>query len=268
MPELPEVETTRRVLARTLTGVRIARLWVRNYQLRWPVPRTLPRRVQDATVRTVRRRAKYLIVDFETGGLLVHLGMSGSLTLSDRAPDRHDHIIIETSCGVRWVYSDPRRFGSFDWIGSDGRHPRLDSLGPEPWDPAFSSDYLYTLTRGRQRSLRNLLLDSRVVAGVGNIYASEIAFVAGIHPLRAVGRISQERYGRLVEATREVLTRAIEAGGTTLRDFRFGDSESGEYQRALCVYDREGQACWRCQRVIRRRVETQRSLYYCPGCQR
>ncbi|MCA8959223.1 MAG: bifunctional DNA-formamidopyrimidine glycosylase/DNA-(apurinic or apyrimidinic site) lyase [Planctomycetes bacterium] len=275
MPELPEVETTRRGLAATLLGRRIDRVDVRERRLRWPVTPGLPRVLEGGTVRSVDRRAKYLLIsvdhdDGAHGTLIVHLGMSGSLRWEPvGAPLRvHDH--LEFRVGRRVLrYHDPRRFGAVLWTSaSPERHRLLVGLGPEPFDPAFDGRYLYERSRGRRIALRDFLLDGRQVVGVGNIYASEAAHRAGIHPGRAAGTISSRRFDALVDAIREVLDEAIRAGGTTLRDYRGSDGAEGEFQLRLRVYGREGEPCPQCAAPVRRRVSGQRSYFYCPKCQR
>lgn len=271
MPELPEVETTRRGIAPHLEGRRIAAVTVREPRLRWPVDPALPARLQGQTVREVGRRAKYLLLATDAGTVILHLGMSGSLRLvpAGTAPGRHDHLDICLDDGRCLRLNDPRRFGSVHWTGDAPEgHRLLSGLGPEPLNPAFDASHLYTLSRGRTAPVKVFLMDGRVVVGVGNIYASEALFRAGIHPRRAAGRIARDRYGRLAGAVRAVLGEAIEAGGTTLRDFVASDGRPGYFAQALRVYGREGEDCVDCGHKIRKEVIAQRATYYCGRCQR
>ncbi|MGA7964586.1 MAG: bifunctional DNA-formamidopyrimidine glycosylase/DNA-(apurinic or apyrimidinic site) lyase [Gammaproteobacteria bacterium] len=271
MPELPEVETTRRALAGTLEGQRIRRLLVREPRLRQPVPARLPQRLAGARIETLERRAKYLLMRTEAGSALIHLGMSGSLRITDPAiaPEPHDHydLILDDTLCVR--YRDPRRFGLLLWAGAHPeRHPLLRDIGPEPLSEDFTGEYLYIVSRTRSGPVKSLLMDSHIVAGVGNIYASEALYRAGIHPHRPARRVALARYTALVSAVRAVLGEAIKAGGTTLRDFYSGTGTAGYFRIQLEVYDREGESCARCQTPIRRLVISQRASYFCPRCQR
>lgn len=270
MPELPEVETTRRGLEPALVGQTIRKIIIREHRLREPVPTSLVREAQQARILALRRRAKILIIDTSCGAILIHLGMSGHLRIlkDSEPPHKHDHIdfLLENSDMLR--FHDPRRFGFVLWTRTDPlAHSRLIALGPEPLDERFTPQTLYTASRGRRRAVRDFLLDGSVVAGIGNIYANEALFMAGIDPGRAAGRISAARYMRLHAALVEVLTRAIEAGGTTLRDFRKSDGRPGYFQQALLVYGRDGTPCPQCQRPIHRRLLGQRSAFYCSHCQ-
>ena len=272
MPELPEVETPLRGIAPALDGQRIAAIAVRNPSLRWPVPD----RVHAAAGRRVaacRRRAKYLLIGIEGagGGLLIHLGMSGSLRIcsADDPPRKHDHVDIVLEDGVCVRFNDPRRFGVFGWWDEPAEaHPLLSELGPEPLSDGFTGRHLKLLSSGRRGAVKNFIMDGKVVVGVGNIYASEALFMAGVHPARAAGRVSAPRYEALCAAIRDVLERAIRRGGTTLRDFSGSDGTPGYFARELLVYDREGLPCFQCGAPIRRKVIGQRSSYYCPSCQR
>lgn len=271
MPELPEVETTRRALAETLTGQRIRSLVVRERRLRQPIPAGLPRRLAGTRITGLQRRSKYLLLDTESGSALLHLGMSGSLRIADpaTAPGAHDHYDLVLAGGDCLRYRDPRRFGLLLWAGDrPDRHPLLRHIGPEPFDPAFDGSYLHALSRGRRAAVKTLLMDGRVVAGVGNIYANEALYRAGIHPHRPAGRIGAARYDMLAAAVKDVLQEAIEVGGTTLRDFFYGAGESGYFRIQLAVYDQDGQPCRRCGTPIRRTVIGQRASYFCPRCQR
>jgi formamidopyrimidine-DNA glycosylase len=269
MPELPEVETTRQGIEPFLVGQEIVAIEVRDQRLRWPVPR-LVQQACGHRVLAVRRRAKYIIIDVADGALLLHLGMSGSMrALAEQAPPgKHDHFDIVTERAIL-RYCDPRRFGSFTWVDRPAEaHPLLASLGPEPLSAAFSGDYLYAKSRGRKAAVKNFVMDGRIVVGVGNIYASESLYMAGIHPSRPAGRISRERYAGLAEAIQDVLGRAIRRGGTTLRDFSGTGGTPGYFAQELLVYDREGGPCLQCGKAVRRRVIGQRSSFFCPACQR
>lgn len=272
MPELPEVETTRRGVAPWLEGARVSRVVLRQPKLRWPVPPALARELPGRVVLAAERRAKYLLFRAEGDRtLMLHLGMSGSLRVlqAPRPPGAHDHLDLALESGCTLRFNDPRRFGSADWVAGDPlQHPLLRSLGPEPLGPDFTPDYLAAACRGRKVAIKQLLMNGRVVVGVGNIYASESLFRAGIHPARAAGRISRARLAALVAAIRDVLEAAIRQGGTTLRDFAWGEGQPGYFRMELAAYDRAGQPCRRCGGLIRAVVQGQRSTYYCPGCQR
>ena len=279
MPELPEVETTLRGIEPALTGRTIKEVIVRNASLRWPVPD----QVGQACGRRVTRcwrRAKYLLIELARdesdtvsagGGLLIHLGMSGSLRICEAgdAPRKHDHVDIVLENGKCIRFNDPRRFGVFSWWEPPAEgHKLLRDLGPEPLSDAFSGIQLWQKSRGRKGAVKNFIMDGKIVVGVGNIYASEALFMAGIHPLRAAGRVSAMRYEALAAAIRDVLSRAIRQGGTTLRDFSNSDGNPGYFAQELLVYDRAGQPCFQCRAPVRRKVIGQRSSYYCPRCQR
>jgi formamidopyrimidine-DNA glycosylase len=279
LPELPEVETTLRGIAPFLTGHSIREIVVRNPALRWPVPGEI-HRADGRRVARCWRRAKYLLVELddfepataqESGGLLIHLGMSGSLRIcdADDPPRRHDHIDIVVDSGKCVRFNDPRRFGVFTWWSPPvNAHKLLRDLGPEPLSGEFSGNYLWQNSRGRKGAVKNFIMDGKIVVGVGNIYASEALFMAGIHPARAAGRISAARYEALAGAILDVLSRAIRRGGTTLRDFQNTDGKPGYFAQELLVYDRAGQPCFQCRTPLLRKVIGQRSSYYCPHCQR
>ena len=270
MPELPEVETTRRGIAPHLTGHRITAITVRNRQLRWPISDHLIATLPGEVIHAVERRGKYLLLRCDHGTLLLHLGMSGSLRLvSDTTPaGRHDPVDLQLDSGQRLRLTDPRRFGSLLWCEGDlADHPRLAHLGPEPLGEAFSGDHLYQQAAGRRVAVKNLIMDGHVVVGVGNIYANEALFCAGIDPRRAANRISRDRYQRLAEAIRQVLQRAIDAGGTTLRDFVGGDGKPGYFRQQLQVYGRGGEPCERCGSALQVERIGQRSSVYCRRCQ-
>jgi len=270
MPELPEVETTRRGLEPLVVGQTIRSLAVREPRLRWPVEPSLDRRLHNRTVQALSRRGKYLLLITDTGSLLVHLGMSGSLRfLKKRSePARHDHFDLEFVSGAMLRFNDPRRFGSLHWCASPEAHWLLENLGPEPLGAEFGGEYLWRVSRGRRVAIKTLLMNGRIVAGLGNIYANEALFRAGIHPSRPAGRVSRKRLEQLVDAVRDVLREAIRAGGTTLQDFVGGDGKPGYFQLALDAYGRAGEPCVRCERPIRVRTIGQRATYYCANCQR
>lgn len=271
MPELPEVETTRRGIAPLLEGRRVNDVVVREPRLRWPVSAALTRDLPGQPILRVSRRAKFLLLETPTGHLILHLGMSGSLRVvsNNVPPERHDHLDVVMDDGRCLRLRDPRRFGAALWTREDPlAHPLLEGLGPEPLGHAFNACWLHTLSRRRRVAIKSFVMNSRVVAGVGNIYASEALFLAGIHPGRSAGRISLARYERLVDGVRRVLEDAITAGGTTLRDFVGSDGNPGYFARELRVYGRAGHPCVRCGVPIRSRVIGQRSTFYCPKCQR
>lgn len=271
MPELPEVETTCRGILPHVLGRTIRQVRVREPRLRWPIPSDLPARLQGRVVESLERRAKYLLFRVEGGHLMVHLGMSGSLRVvpPEAAPGRHDHWDIELQDGLTLRYNDPRRFGCALWLpGDTPSHPLLASLGPEPLTDTFDGDYLFAASRGRKVAVKSFLMDNHVVVGVGNIYAQESLFLAGVRPTRPAGRVTRAEYGRLATHVREVLTRAIAMGGTTLRDFVGGDGKPGYFQQTLNVYDRAGLACPRCGALLKGLRVGQRGTVYCPGCQR
>ena len=270
MPELPEVETTRRGIEPHCVGRAVIRVLVREPRLRWPVPDQLTVLLAGQVIETVERRAKYLLFRTQVGSLLVHLGMSGSLRLvdADAPPSRHDHIDVLLDGGVCLRYHDPRRFGCFLWLAAGEIHPLLAYLGPEPLSSDFDGRVLYRRSRGRKSPIKNFIMDGKVVVGVGNIYASEALFIAGIRPDRAAGRVSIVRYQRLAENIKQVLTSAINQGGTTLRDFVGGDGRPGYFAQQLLVYGRGGQPCKRCNTTLREVRLGQRSSVYCVSCQR
>lgn len=270
MPELPEVETTRRGIEPHLQGRSIAGTVVREARLRWPVPTAALAALEGAVIESIERRAKYLLLGTAAGTLMLHLGMSGSLRVVAAATpaQAHDHFDLLLDDGSCLRLRDPRRFGSIHLLTDDPeRHPLLAPLGPEPLDPAFEGDYLYRLARGRRRAVKEFIMDSRVVVGVGNIYGAEALFAAGIHPRRPAGRIGRARYAALATAIRRILTEAIEQGGTTLRDFTNAEGEPGYFRIALAVYGRAGEPCRRCGRPLRTARIGQRATVYCPRCQ-
>lgn len=270
MPELPEVETTLRGIEPHLAGREVSRIIVRDARLRWPVPAEVCRAEGQRFTR-LHRRGKYLLLKMQQGGLIIHLGMSGSLRILETPvpPAKHDHVDIEMTDGTCLRFNDPRRFGAFLWTDDDMEsHELLNELGPEPLSADFTAGYLYRLSRHRKVAVKNFIMNGRVVVGVGNIYASESLYMAGIHPQRAAGRVSLQRYEGLVLAIRDVLGRAIRQGGTTLRDFVNSEGAPGYFAQNLLVYDRAGGDCFQCGAPIRQKVIGQRSSYYCASCQR
>jgi formamidopyrimidine-DNA glycosylase len=270
MPELPEVETTLRGIEPHLTDHKVERVTVRDARLRWPVPAEVCKAEGQRFIK-LHRRGKYLLLEMQQGGLIIHLGMSGSLRIlkTPTPPEKHDHVDIEMTDGTCLRFNDPRRFGAFLWVDDDMKsHELLHSLGPEPLSADFTADYLYRLSRKRKVPVKNFIMNGHVVVGVGNIYASESLFMAGIHPQRAAGRVSMQRYEGLVLAIRDVLERAIRQGGTTLRDFVNSEGAPGYFAQNLLVYDRAGGDCFQCGAPIRQKVIGQRSSYYCSSCQR
>jgi formamidopyrimidine-DNA glycosylase len=269
VPELPEVETTRRGIAPHISGETINRVLVRDRRLRWPVPADLEQRISGQRVHAVQRRAKYLLLQLDDCELIVHLGMSGSLRFLPTAipAGAHDHVDWQFRNGTLRL-NDPRRFGCVLLSENAATHRLIANLGPEPLEAGFSARYLRAACQGRKVAIKQLLMNANVVVGVGNIYANEALFRAGIHPRRAAGRISRARLQRLVDAVREVLQESIAQGGTTLRDFVRSDGRPGYFRIALKVYERGGEPCERCGEPIRRSVQGQRATYYCPTCQR
>lgn len=282
MPELPEVETVRRGLEPAMTGRRILHAEVRREGLRWPFPPDLAVRLTGARVTALRRRAKYILADLDSGeSALIHLGMSGRMLVSGEAPGafeharampgKHDHIVLDLEGGARVAFNDARRFGMFDLVPTESaeQHRLLDGLGPEPLGNGFSADYLAQALCGRRAPIKTALLDQRLVAGLGNIYVCEALHRAGIHPTRPAGKIAAPRLERLTAEVRAVLTEAIKAGGSSLRDHRQADGELGYFQHAFRAYGRAGEPCANpgCTGTIRRIAQSGRSTFYCPSCQ-
>jgi formamidopyrimidine-DNA glycosylase len=277
MPELPEVETVVRGLAGRMTGRRVARLDLHREDLRWPIPRGLRRKVEGRLIKAVRRRAKYILIDLEDGGvLLMHLGMSGRLTVvnaEDTTPHEvHDHVVFTLDDGTRIRFNDQRRFGMLDYVRERvlEKHPLLRELGPEPLDPGFTPEALAKSLTGKRTPLKAALLDQQVVAGLGNIYVSEVLFEAGLSPRRLARTVTLERATRLVGAIRAVLKRAIAAGGSSLRNYVQASGELGYFQHQWAVYGKEGEPCPACDcgGGIRRIVQSNRSTFYCAKRQR
>lgn len=268
MPELPEVETTCRGIAPHLTGRTLVGWTLRVPALRWPV--VLPETLRGQRIRGVRRRAKYLLIDLDGGALVLHLGMSGSLRIlpADAPVLKHDHVDFLLDSGLILRFNDPRRFGSLHWQPEPAEaHWLLAGLGVEPLTPDFDGRYLKTAARGRRVAVKSLLMDGRIVVGVGNIYANEALFLAGIRPTRAAGRVSLVAYEALAGAIKAVLGAAIEMGGTTLRDFVNQDGQPGYFQQSLWVYGREGERCKRCGAALKGVRLGQRATVFCPDCQ-
>ncbi|MCA2011965.1 bifunctional DNA-formamidopyrimidine glycosylase/DNA-(apurinic or apyrimidinic site) lyase [Cereibacter sphaeroides] len=287
MPELPEVETVRRGLAPAMEGKRIALAEVRRPDLRWPLPERMAERLTGARIERLRRRSKYILADLDTGEtLLIHLGMTGRMTVSGieapyipgqfhhshPLPEKHDHVVFDMEDGARVTFNDARRFGAMDLMATATAeaHPLLAALGPEPLGNTFNAGLLAERLAGRKGPIKALLLDQKIVAGLGNIYVCEALHRSGIHPERAGGRIGRARIDMLTTQIRQVLQDAIEAGGSSLRDYRQADGELGYFQHSFRVYDREGAPCPTegCDGVIRRIVQGGRSSYFCPRCQR
>ena len=283
MPELPEVETVRAGLAPAMEGAVIVRADVNRPDLRWPFPKHMAERLRDQRVQRLRRRSKYILCDLSGGEtLLIHLGMSGRMTVSGDplgrfahehpAQLKHDHVVFHMGNGARVTFNDPRRFGVMDLMSTDTAesHRLLAGLGPEPLSNDFHESHLIDAFRGRQSPAKSILLDQKTVAGLGNIYVCEVLYRAGVSPKRVAGRIAAPRVAKLVPVIRQVLEQAIEAGGSSLRDFRQADGELGYFQHSFDVYGREDATCNTpgCETTIRRIVQSGRSTFYCPRCQR
>lgn len=270
MPELPEVETTRAGLAPHVLGRTIRGVVLRRADLRWPISPEISDVLPGQRIEAIRRRAKYLLIDTDAGSALLHLGMSGSLrVLAPDVPVRaHDHVDIALDSGRVLRFNDPRRFGCLLWQAPGTTHELLRALGPEPLDDDFDGEYLFRASRGRRAPVKSVLMDQRIVVGVGNIYAAEALFAAGISPLREAGRISRERYVRLAAEIKRILAYAIGRGGTTLRDFISPDGAPGYFEQELSAYGRGGQPCPACGTALRQALVGQRATVWCPRCQR
>lgn len=270
MPELPEVETTKRGIAPHLEGRVIEHVVLRRPDLRWPIPRAIRSALPGQRIDRVERRAKYLLLHTRAGAALLHLGMSGSLRILDAEtpPRTHDHYDLVLNSGLALRFNDPRRFGCLLWQKPDETHPLLRGLGPEPLSTEFDGDWLFAKSRSRHAAVKTFLMDQAIVVGVGNIYAAESLFAAGIHPKRAAGMVSRTRYARLTEEVRRILLHAITRGGTTLRDFLAPDGAPGYFEQELFVYGRAGKPCKVCGTPIRAAVTGQRMTYWCAKCQR
>jgi len=271
MPELPEVETTRLGIQHHIVGHKVKEVRVRNGRLRWPVPESLALDLPACHIDRVERRGKYLLVFAGDGCILIHLGMSGSLRITNQNDPilKHDHIDIEFEHGPILRYSDPRRFGCMLWLKEPPLlHPLLIQLGSEPLTEFFNGRALHALSRGRRVPIKTFIMDSHVVVGVGNIYANEALYMAGIKPARAAGTVSAKRYEKLVACIKVILQRAIAQGGTTLRDFVGGDGKPGYFKQSLLVYGRAGAPCDGCGTPLREIRLAQRSSVYCTQCQK
>jgi formamidopyrimidine-DNA glycosylase len=271
MPELPEVETTRRGIAPALIGRRVIDVVVRERRLRWPITLDFETAIKSQTIRRVERRAKYILIGFDTGTLIVHLGMSGSLRILDaRVPPRlHDHWDMVLDSGKVLRFHDPRRFGSAHWTEENPLgHKLLSKLAPEPLSDGFDAEYLFRASRKRAVAIKQFIMNSQVVVGVGNIYASEALFRAGISPRRAARRMTRAQAAALSQAIKDVLAEAIEIGGTTLRDYVNPDGIPGYFRQKLFVYERDGESCRVCKGPIKQFTQGQRSTYWCSVCQR
>jgi formamidopyrimidine-DNA glycosylase len=271
MPELPEVETTARGIAPHIEGQTIKQVIVRQPQLRWPVPETLNETLAGIRINSVSRRSKYLLFTTDIGTIIMHLGMSGSLRIlpKDKYPDKHDHIDFIFNNGTVLRYNDPRRFGAVLWTTSPpAEHNLLKKLGPEPLLPDFDGKHLHQLSRNRKTPVKSFIMDSHIVVGVGNIYANEALFMAGIHPSRHVGKISLVRYQQLADCIKTVLQNAIQQGGTTLRNFVNEAGNPGYFKQQLRVYGRSGLPCIQCQQPLTEIRITNRSTVFCSHCQK
>jgi len=280
MPELPEVETVRRGLLPAMEGRLIERAEVNRPDLRWPLPECMAERLTGARVLALRRRSKYILADLSTGEtLLIHLGMSGRMLVSGitlgaffhehPAPEKHDHVVLHLEGGARVTFNDARRFGAMDLLptATAESHPLLVEIGPEPLGNAFNGSYLSARLKGRNTPIKSALLDQHLVAGLGNIYVCETLYRAGIHPARRAADVASPQ--DLVPIIRDVLAEAIEAGGSSLKDYRRTDGELGYFQKAFAVYGREGEPCLTpgCTSIIARIVQSGRSSFFCPTCQ-
>ena len=270
MPELPEVETSRRGISPHIIGSTVNDVIIRQPQLRWKIPADLLEHIQDRKLLSIDRRAKYLLLNFETGTLLIHLGMSGNLRICplQSAVEKHDHAdFIFDNCLLR--YTDPRRFGAILWLGLAPQDSKLlTHLGPEPLSEAFTAEHLFELAGKRKIPVKQFIMDQKVVTGVGNIYATEALFIAGISPIRAAGNISLKRYQQLVIAIKDILEEAIKQGGTTLKDFVGGDGKPGYFQQTLHIYGKTGSDCPNCETALKSLKLASRNSVYCPKCQK
>ena len=270
MPELPEVEITRRGLEPLIVNRQITSVHIYKKKLRWEIPAYLVDTLKNQTIKKISRRAKYLLIDFKVGQLVIHLGMSGSISVvpTSEPLKKHHHfeLILDNSTSMR--FHDPRRFGSILWQKNNEQLTLLKNLGPEPLSYDFDDNSLYKASRGKKMSIKAFIMDSNIVVGVGNIYASESLFLAGISPKRQAGKTSQNRYRILTKCIKKILSDAINNGGTTLNDFSNVDGEAGYFAQVLSAYGRNDMPCKRCDGTIKRIVQNQRGTYYCPKCQK
>ena len=269
MPELPEVETTRKGLEPLITYEKITAVHIYKKKLRWDIPPHLKRTLKNKTIKKISRRAKYLLIHFDNGQLVMHLGMSGSITVvnSYESLKKHEHFELTLDNGTSLRFHDPRRFGSVLWQKQNEILSLLKNLGPEPLSYEFDNDSLFSSANGKSKNIKSFIMDSNVVVGVGNIYASESLFLSGISPRREAGKTSKKRFIVLTNSIKTVLMDAINNGGTTLNDFSNVDGNPGYFSQVLNVYGRENMPCMRCNGTIKRIVQNQRATYYCPKCQ-
>jgi len=271
MPELPEVETTCRGIKPHIENNIISKVVVRNKNLRWPIPKGLNTKLKNHKIISVTRRAKYLLIETEAGTLIIHLGMSGSLRIlaTNEAVEKHDHFELQFENGICLRLRDPRRFGCVLWEKENPlEHKLLNHLGPEPLAKEFDAELLFQKSRKRKTSIKQFIMDAKIVVGVGNIYASESLFLAGIHPKRLAGKITRKNALDLTVAVKKILTQAIKQGGTTLKDFTSSNGKPGYFQQKLKVYDRKGEPCQKCKKPIKQIILGQRSTFYCSHCQK
>jgi formamidopyrimidine-DNA glycosylase len=269
MPELPEVETTRKGLEPLITNQKILAVHIYKKKLRWEIPSLLKETLENQTIKKISRRAKYLLIHFDNGKLVIHLGMSGSISVvNSYVPlKKHEHFELALDNGTSFRFHDPRRFGSILWQKPNEILSLLKNLGPEPLSYEFDNDSLFSSANGKSKNIKSFIMDSNVVVGVGNIYASESLFLSGISPKREAGKTSKKRFKVLTNSIKNVLTDAINNGGTTLNDFSNVDGNPGYFSQVLNVYGRENMPCMRCNGKIKRIIQNQRATYYCPRCQ-
>ena len=269
MPELPEVETTRKGLEPLITNQKILAVHIYKKKLRWEIPSLLKKTLENQTIKKISRRAKYLLIHFDNGKLVIHLGMSGSISVvNSYVPlKKHEHFELALDNGTSFRFHDPRRFGSILWQKPNEILSLLKNLGPEPLSYEFDNDSLFSSANGKSKNIKSFIMDSNVVVGVGNIYASESLFLSGISPKREAGKTSKKRFKVLTNSIKNVLTDAINNGGTTLNDFSNVDGNPGYFSQVLNVYGRENMPCRRCNGKIKRIIQNQRATYYCPRCQ-
>ncbi len=270
MPELPEVETTKRGLEPHIVGEQVLSVGIHQKQLRWEIPSHISTTIKGKFIKKISRRAKYILIKFSNGTLVIHLGMSGSISVvpSGEALKKHHHfeLILDNATSMR--FHDPRRFGSIFWQKNNELLSLFNNLGPEPLSSEFNDSTLYQSSRGKKKNIKTFIMDSNIVAGIGNIYASESLFLAGISPKRIAGKTSKKRYKVLTQSIKQILSEAINNGGTTLNDFSNIDGEPGYFSQVLSVYGRNDMPCNRCDGTIKRIVQNQRASYYCPRCQK
>lgn len=270
MPELPEVETTARGLRAIIVKQKIKKINIYRKKLRWDIPKHLEETIKDKTIIAVNRRAKYLIINFTNGDLIIHLGMSGSIKVVPLiiALKKHEHFELEFYNNTCMRFEDPRRFGSIHWQEKQDTLSLLKKLGPEPLANNFNANYMFQISRGKKQNIKTFIMNSSIVAGVGNIYASESLFYAGISPKTQAGKMSLQKYQKLVEKIKLILSNAIKKGGTTLKDFSNVDGKAGYFSQSLAVYGMENRLCIYCKNKIKKITQNQRASYYCPKCQK